>query len=66
MQEAKFAGLNANRNLLIERKPIRHDKSHAGIIGYTKTDLEIAEELACMVKPHELYPAVGIVEGKFS
>ena len=65
VQEIKFAGLSANRNLQIERKPFRGDKSHTGIIGYTEIDLEIAEDLACRVKPHELYPAVDIVEKEF-
>ena len=37
-----------------------------GIIGYTATDLEIAEEIAYKVKPHELYPAIDIVEREFS
>ena len=66
VREAKFAGLNANRNLRVERRSEPDDESHAGIIGYTATDLEIAEEIAYKIKPHELYPTIDIVEREFS
>lgn len=53
--DVKDAGRRMNQNLRIARLPTDHDESHAGIFGYTHTDLEIAEEIAHVMGSNSLY-----------
>lgn len=44
--------------LSIEHLPLVDDPSHAGVFGYAVDDFEVAVELAALVSPRDVYPAV--------
>ena len=46
------------RTLNINHLPCRDDPSHSGILGYSSEDLAVAVELAALVTPQDVHPAV--------
>ena len=58
--DAKKAIREQSGNLLrFEYAPSHDDASHAAIYGYTARDLVVAAELAALVGPRDVYPAVN-------
>ena len=45
-------------SLRFDHLPFDGDQSHAGIFGYTADDLAVAAELAVLVAPEDVHPAL--------
>ena len=50
---------NSGRSLRFEHAPSRDDPSHAAIYGYGFSDIVVAAELAALIGPQDVYPAVA-------
>ncbi len=48
----------AHGSLRVEHLPLEDDPSHAGILGYSADDFEIAVEIRAIVGREDVYPAV--------
>ena len=68
-QHGRFAVLNVgaaktavregvNHSLRVEHLPLQNDQSHAGIFRSNVDDFAVAAELAALIAPLDVYPAV--------
>ena len=68
-RDGRFAVLNVSaaktavsgatgHSLRINHIPFSDDPSHSGILGYASDDLAVAVELAALLTPQDVHPAV--------